>query len=141
MTNEKAHEIERHLDAIDDRLADCFSVFAEDGQENVAESTYKLAKRLLGVIVRTNYAMKLKVENIRVNPNGNITAKWFDGPNNSKSFAAGKCRYIYMEIGKSKFICHSNIDYAMTGIVRPERLNKDTSALIKTVFNHFYQTK
>lgn len=141
MTNEQANKIERHLNAIDDRLGDCFGVMDEgDYQEGVYESTYKLAKKLINV-VHAEYAMKLKIEHICVNHIGNIVMMWFNGRNNSKSFASAKCSYIYMEIGRSKFTCFSNIDFNITGIFRPERFNRTTAPLIKTVFNHFYSSK
>lgn len=140
MSNEEAKSITDHLDAIDDRLADCFSIIAEEGQENVAESTYKLAKKIIN-IVRTRHSVKLKLENIRVNEIGNITMKWFNRPNTSKDFAAGKCRYLYMEIGRSKVICYGNENYNPYGLTSPERLDRNTVALIHTVFNTFYTSK
>lgn len=140
MSNEEAHRITDYLDAIDDRLEDCNCVFAEDGQEAVATSTYNLAKKIIN-IVRTRYSIRLKLENIRVNSIGNITMKWFERPYTSKDFASGKCRYLYMEIGRSKVICYGNENYNQYGLTSPERLNSDTVALIHTVFDTFYQNK
>jgi hypothetical protein len=137
MTNEKAREIEQHLNAIDDRIDECACVFAEDGQEAVANSTAKLAKKFINM-VRTDHAFKLKIKDVQVNSIGNIVMQWFDGPQTSKAYAAGKCRYIYVEIGKSKIICYGNIDYGPFGLTQPERLGKGFAGVIRSVFNFFY---
>lgn len=138
MSNEESKKIEQQLDAIDARIEECSRTPASKHQEAVAPSTYKLAIKVISVI-NTRYAIRLKLEDIRVDKAGNITMSWFDRANNPNGYISDKCSFIYLRIKKRKVTCYGSYDHISYGITEPMRYSKEAASLMHTVFNVFYR--